>query len=612
MCRRAVATATRSSTALSAGAGHAVTACSLVHLLVERQVAHTPDAIAIVFRDTRMTFAEVDRCANRLAHMLRARGVGRGTLVALYLERSAKAVVALLGVLKAGGAYLPLDVSFPPDRIAAIAAAAGVALVLAGPAHAAGLPNALSLDLDLTAQPDTAPAPCNAPEDLALVLYTSGSTGLSKGVEITHANLVNNVLSWEETHQLSAMSVMAQTAFFAFAVFQSDVFRALSLGLTLAICPREALLSPSLLLELMRRERVEFLEIVPSLLRTLLAHAREHGRRLDLLRGLVVSADRWYVREHREVAQLLSPDARLSHVYGLSETTFDSTWFEGPMDTLSPNELTPIGQPFPNVRAYVLDDALRPVPAGIEGELCIGGAGVARGYRNQADLTAERFVSNPFLAGDRLYRTGDLARLLPDGAIALLGRRDQQVKVRGFRVELGEVEAAVEAHPDICQAVVQPYQPAPDQIRLVAYYVGARAGDPTELRKFVAAKLPEFMVPTAFVAIPALPLTPNGKVDRRALPNPEALPQPASASTGGDHRAIVAKIVQSALGVSVLSETESLADRGLDSFGMTAILAGIEDAFGFAVEEGDIIPELFESVADLTRYVSRRLSEAIP
>lgn len=296
------------------------------HLLVERQVARMPDAIAIVFRNTRLTFAELDRRANRLAHMLRARGVGRETLVALYLERSADAVVALLGVLKAGGAYLPLDASFPPGRVGAIAADAGAVVILTAPAQAAMLPNALPLDLDLTAQLDTSPMPCNAPDDLALVLYTSGSSGAPKGVEITHGNLVNNVLLWEETHRVSAMGALAQISFFSFAVFQSDVFRALGLGLTLVICPREALLSPSLLLELMRRERVGFLEIVPSLMRTLLAHAQEHGKRLDFLRGLVVGADRWYVREHREVAQLLAPDARFSHVYGLSETTFDSTW----------------------------------------------------------------------------------------------------------------------------------------------------------------------------------------------------------------------------------------------------------------------------------------------
>lgn len=282
----------------------------------------------------------------------------------------------------------------------------------------------------------------------------------------------------------------------------------------------------------------------------------------------------------------------------------------GPIDALSPNELAPIGRPFPKVQAYVLDDALRPVPVGVEGELCIGGAGVARGYRNLPHLTAERFVPSPFIPGDRLYRTGDLARVLSEGTIALLGRRDQQVKVRGFRVELGEIEAAVAAHPDICQAVVQPYEPAPNQVRLIAYYVAVRPCDPAALRDFVAAKLPDFMVPVAFISIAALPLTPTGKVDRRALPRPEAPAAPAPAFASRDPETVVALIVRDALGAAALSPTESLPARGLDSLGMSSILVGIEDAFGIAVEGADINPKLFESVASLTRYVWRRQAEA--
>jgi len=583
-----------------------------IHELVARQVALKPDAVAVIYRNTRLTFAELDLRANRVAHGLRAVGVGRGTVVVLYMQRSADAVAALLGVLKAGGAYLPLDASFPPERVAAIAADAGAAMVLAGSSQAGALPKSLLVVSYFADQPDDAPPCCNTPDDLALVLYTSGSTGEPRGVEITHANLFNNLLGWEQTHAISGMGALAQTAFFAFAVFQSDVFRALCLGITLVICPRETLLSPRALLKLMRCEGTGFLEIVPTLMRTLILYAQQHGEGLDFLRCLVVSADRWYVREHRTVARLLAPNARLINVYGLSETTFDSTWYEGPTDWLSPNELAPIGWTFPNVNAYVLDDALQPVSAGLDGELWIGGAGVARGYRNRPTLTVECFVPSPFVEGDRLFRTGDLARLLRDGTIALLGRRDQLVKIRGFRVELGEIEAALEAHPDIRQVVVQPHETASGKVQLVAYYVAAHCCDPGLLREFVAGKLPDFMVPSAFLPIPALPLTPTGKVDRRALPMPEPVVVSTPLSASRDPETIVAVIVRDAIGDATLSSTESLSERGLDSLGMSAILVGIEDAFGIVTSEGDITPELFESVASLSRYVRRSLAEVTP
>jgi amino acid adenylation domain-containing protein len=580
-----------------------------VHLLIERQAASIPDATAVVFRDIRLSFRELDQRANRLAHWLRSRGVGRETVVALYLERSIDAVVGLLAVLKAGGAYLPLDASFPLARIQAITEEAGTAMILAGPAQAAALPSAYFLDGALTGEPDTAPVSCNQPEDLALVLYTSGSTGTPKGVEITHANLISNIRLWEESHRLSVMGAIAQTAFMSFAVFQSDVFRALSLGLTLVICPPETLLLPGSLLRLLRRERVGFLESVPSLIRLLLHYAQENQQRLEFLREIVISSDRWYVREHRALGQLLAPNARLSHVYGLSETTFDSTWYDGIPAMLSPNDLVPIGHPFPGIRAYILDSALRPISSG-EGELYIGGPGVARGYRNRPDLTDERFIFSPSVPGDRLFRTGDLARLLPDGTILLIGRLDRQLKVRGFRVEIGEVEAALEAHPDVRQTVVGAYETPSSENRLVAFYVARRPCDPMALRGFLATRLPEFMVPTAFIAIPAIPLTPSGKIDRSALIYTDTLRSNNTSRSGGNVATIVTRIVQDVLGLAIISPSEPLGDRGLDSLGMSSILVGIEEEFAFMVAETDITLELFQSVNTLSGYICSRLAES--
>ena len=487
--------------------------------LLARHAADTPERTAIVWRDTRLSFAELERRANRLARILRAHGVKREVLVALYMRRSAPAVVALLAVLKAGGAYLPLDASFPPERVVAICSEARVSLVLAEAVEASALDMAAVPVLDLTAYeaevaaaPDSAPPVCGKPSDLALVIYTSGSTGTPKGVEITQRSLASNVLFWEETQGLSRMGALAQCAFFSFAVFQSDVLRALCLGLTLVICPEDLLLSPRLLIDLMRRERVVFAELVPSLARALTAYCRERAERLDFIRLLVISADRWYVREHAELASLLAPDARLIHVYGLSETTFDTTWFEGQPDQCDPHELMPIGRPFPGMRVHLLDEAMRPVAPGEPGELWVGGLGVARGYRNSPDLTAQRFVPSPFVAGDRLYRTGDLARALPGGELTLLGRQDQQIKVRGFRVEPGEIEAVIETFPGIRQAVVLPGDRSPaGEVRLIAYVAAPCLPDPMALRTFLAARLPEYMLPAVFVPMLALPLTPSGR-----------------------------------------------------------------------------------------------------
>jgi amino acid adenylation domain-containing protein len=584
--------------------------------LLARQATDTPGRTALVCNDARLSFAELERRADRLALILRRHGVGREVLVAIYLRRSATAVVAILAVLKAGGAYLPLDASLPLGRVVAVCVNAGVSLVLAEKDEAAALSAASVPVLDLTAcaadavvAPDFLPPVRGDPDDLGLVIYTSGSTGVPKGVEITRRSLAINVLHWEETHRVSRMGALAQCASFSFAIFQTDVFRALCHGLTLVICPEEVLLSPRLLIDLMRRERVGFAELVPSLIRALMVHCRERGQRLEFLRCLVISADRWYVREHQALARLLAPDARLVHVYGLSETTFDSTWYEGNPNRYSPHELVPIGRPFPGVWVFLLDEAMRPVAPGEPGEVWVGGVGVARGYRNRPDLTAQRFVPHPFAVGDRLYRTGDLGRLLPDGDMALLGRVDQQIEVHGFRIEPGEVETAIEAFPGIRQAVVVAGEPsAAGDVRLIAYISAPAPPDPLSLRTFLAARLPEYMLPAVVVPMAALPLTTSGKIDRHSLPTVRvASPAAATAQPEADLASIVSLIVRAALGVAILSPSECLRHRGLDSMGMLRILLDIEQTFSLSIPQEDIVPELFGSLDSVVRYVATHM-----
>lgn len=597
-----------------------------IHELIEAQVDRTPDAIAVAFKDAQLTYRELNERANRLAHHLRAIGVGPEVLVPIYMDRGPDIVVAILGILKAGAAYVPVDATYPKERLATIVAEAGASIVVShGPLMAHGAPavaHVICLDRDaqtIAGGSSANPSKLASGDNIAFALFTSGSTGTPKGVLVTHSNLVNYQLLWERECALStSISAVCQMTFFSFAVFQGDVVRALCSGKKLVLCPRETLLSPRALHSLMKRERADFAEFVPALLRSLIGYLRASGEKLDFMRVIVVGADRWYLREHHEARLHMGQNTRFIHVYGSSETTLDSTRFERSELTLSGNQPTPIGRPFTNVRAYILDADLQPVPAGEEGELCIGGAGVARGYLNLPELTAEKFRPDPFAQADgaRLFRTGDLAKWLPDGNIAFLGRRDHQVKIRGFRVELGEVESALERHPDVETGLVQAVEREPGVPQLVAYCLPRRPPGTTvptaqELRNHLAATLPEFMLPSHFVLLDSLPLTPSGKINRLALPAPdfgsESTDQSAETSAEDEVERILLRICRHAVGRPELTANDDLLKQGADSMAITGIIAATENAFGVSIEERDVTLELFSSVANLAAYVRAKL-----
>ena len=310
----------------------------------------------------------------------------------------------------------------------------------------------------------------------------------------------------------------------SFDVFSGDLVRALCSGGTLVLAPQEHLFNPADLYRLMRDEGIDCAEFVPAVARDLVKHVVDTGQSLDFMRLMVVGSDSWYASEYAAIRGLCGR-ARVINSYGVSEATIDSTYFESAALELSSDAMVPIGRPFANTEVYVLDAQLGLAPMGVPGELCIGGAGLARGYLNRPALTADRFVPHPFAqrAGERLYRTGDRARFLPDGSIELLGRIDDQVKLRGFRIEVGEIEAVLGRHDTVAQAVVALREDAPGDKRLVAYVVGVpgRVVNAPELRRFVRERLPEYMVPSAIAELDVLPLLPNGKVNRRALPAPE-------------------------------------------------------------------------------------------
>ncbi|MFI1288116.1 amino acid adenylation domain-containing protein [Streptomyces sp. NPDC020792] len=490
--------------------------------LFGRQAAATPDSVAISFDGTELGYARLDAESNRLAHLLVGRGVGPEDVVAVALPRTPRSVVALLAVLKAGAVYLPVDPAYPAERIAFMLADAGPAVLLTEGPAAAGLPGSdvprVLLDdagvrAELAALPDTAPdtGRTASPANAAYMIYTSGSTGTPKGVVVPHEG-IGGFGAIREQFGLDASSRMLQFASSSFDAAIWEVLAPLLVGGVLVMAPAEDLAVGEPLAALLARERVTHANIPPAALAVLPPGALPDGMNV-IVAGEASSPDliaRW------------ADGRRLLNAYGPTEATVCAT-VSAPL-TAGVNP--PIGRPLWNVRVLVLDEALQPVPVGTPGEAYLAGAGLARGYAGRAGLTAERFTADPYgPAGSRMYRTGDLVRRLPDGDLEFVGRADDQVKVRGFRIEPGEIESLLAAHADVAQAAVLAREDEPGERRLVAYVV-AREGRTTPsaaaLREHVAARLPEYMVPSAFVLLPALPLTPNGKIDRRALPAPES------------------------------------------------------------------------------------------
>jgi amino acid adenylation domain-containing protein len=501
---------------------------SCIHELIEAQVDRTPDAVAVVYEGDRLTYGELNTRANRLAHHLRDLGVGPDAGVAICLERSLELMVGLLGVLKAGGAYVPLDPSYPAERLRyMLEDSEAVALLTQG--SLAGLFGELREDMpviDLFAdagswadQPETNPDGASlglCPDHLAYVMYTSGSTGRPKGVMLEHRSVVNRIVWMQEEYAIDPSEALLQKTTVSFDVSVWEFFWPVMVGARLVMARPEGHKDPGYLIETINREEITRVHFVPSMLQLFLDHPDAgtcSGLVLVACSGEALPAplvDRFYQR---------LPEVGLCNWYGPTEGGEVTDW------RCTPEEVEgsiPIGRPISNTRIYILDAQGEPVPVGVTGEIFIGGVALARGYQNLPELTAERFVPDPFSGeeGGRLYRTGDLGRWRPDGAIEFLGRNDFQVKVRGFRIELGEIEAQLGEYPAVRAAAVLAREDTPGDQRLVAYYVGAEPVEVEVLRTHLAERLPEYMIPAAFVHLDALPLTPSGKVDRKALPVP--------------------------------------------------------------------------------------------
>jgi amino acid adenylation domain-containing protein len=491
---------------------------SCIHELIGEQTHRRPEAIALIHADRQLSYGELDERANQLAHHLIAEGVGPDVVVGLCTERSFEMVVGLLGIMKAGGAYLPLDPTYPPERLTLMLRDAGVLMLLTQQGLADQLSGhrvrRLCLDTDwpMIARQSTNPPKNRAlPDNLAYVIYTSGSTGTPKGVMVEHRGLVNVIEAEGEKFSVKAGDRIPQLSRITFDASLGEILICLRAGATLRLLGDDMAASVRELSMLLEKDEIDVLMISPSLLSLLPTNAREH------LRTIVVGGESC---TPLLLNKWVRNGVRLFNAYGPTEATIGSALFEYE----GPDDLLPIGRPIWNTELYVLDAYLQPVPMGVLGELYIGGSGVARGYLGRPSLTGTRFIANPFgPPGSRLYRTGDLARYRSDGNLELYGRTDHQIKIRGHRLELGEIEAMLAAHPRVRQAVVTVQDENSEGKRIAAYAVGSTdaAVDVDELRAYARQHLPDYMLPSSITLLDEFPLTPHGKIDRAALPMQE-------------------------------------------------------------------------------------------
>jgi amino acid adenylation domain-containing protein len=600
--------------------------------LFAAQALRTPDAVAVVFEDRTLTYAALDAHANRLAHRLRDLGVGPDVLVGVCAERSLELVVGLLAVLKAGGAYVPLDPEYPAGRLTDMVSDAALRVVLLQGAAIEALPlhdgvTGILLELDdlsgeklsprTSASSSSAVTSMSAPalddlhaDHLAYMIYTSGSTGKPKGAANTHAGLHNRLAWMQDAYGLTGDDVVLQKTPFSFDVSVWEFFWPLIVGARLVVAAPGAHRDPARLVETIRRERVTTLHFVPSMLQAFIEHVAveetqtEHVQAWASLRRVICSGEALPAELRDRVGKYL-PQVQLENLYGPTEASIDVTRWACAGDQSAE---VPIGRPIWNTQAYVLDGGLEPVPAGVVGELYIAGAGLARGYLNRASLTAERFVADPYgsshgSAGVRMYRTGDLARWRADGVLEFLGRADAQVKLRGFRIEPGEIEAALTARPGVSQAAVIARPDGSGGQRLIGYVVAASGAvlDTAGLRAALS-QLPDYMVPSALVVLERLPLTPNGKLDRRALPEPELGSAHSHRAPRTPQEAILCSLFAEVLGVERVGVDDNFFERGGHSLLATRLISRIRATLNVEVA----IRSLFE--APSVEALAQRLS----
>ena len=584
-----------------------------LHQLFELQAEQYPDAIAVAYEEQQLTYGELNRQANQLAHYLRSLGVGTETLVGICVERSLYTVIGILGILKAGGAYVPLDPSYPQDRIAYSIADSQLGVLLTSERHLSDLPEheARVVCLDrweaIASESDANPDSDVNPDNLAYVIYTSGTTGKPKGVLIEHYNVCRLFSATQHWYNFDSTDVWTMFHSYAFDFSVWELWGALLYGGKLVVVPYLTSRSPDRFYQLLIDERVTVLNQTPSAFAQLMqVDEKSSGDSQLSLRYVIFGGEAlaipslkpWFQRHGDDLPQLVN-------MYGITETTVHVTYRPITIaDTESQSSV--IGCAIPDLEMYLLDEHLQPVQKGILGEIYVAGEGLARGYLNRPELTQERFIDSPFSNG-KLYKTGDLGRYSDSDEIEYLGRIDSQVKIRGFRIELGEIEAVLAQQPKVRQNVVIVREDTPGNKRLVAYVASTESNLTIEdLRDALKQQLPDYMIPSSFVLLEEFPLTSNGKVDRRALPLPEQVVQQEIVAPRNETEEKLAEIWQGVLGIDTVSVTADFFDLGGHSLLAVNLLTEIEKTFKTSVTLETFLSA--STVEDLAKIVSETSS----
>lgn len=581
----------------------------LLHEGFEKQVEKSPDQTALIFEGKSLSYHELNARANVVARHLKANGVAVGSIVAIMMQRSFEMIVGLLSVLKAGGTYLPIDPDYPEDRINYILVDSKASLVLTnGEFHENIMQKVLKLE-DLNSDMISTNLETSAtPGDLSYIIYTSGSTGKPKGVMIEHKSIVNTIQWRRGYYQFDESDTILQLPSVSFDSSVEDIFTALSSASKLVLITEADKLNLKHLEKMIRDHEVTHFLTVPSFYKTLLQDAYKSFRRIKSITIAGESFTSHLVQEHFNKV----PHIRLVNEYGPTENSVCSTVYE--FSKLQTNVM--IGKPINNVTCYVLDQSGTQVPMGEEGELCISGTGLARGYLHHSQLTEEKFVENPFQAGGRMYKTGDLVKVKQDGNLEFLGRIDHQIKIRGFRVELGEIEFWLQSYDKIEDAVVAAREDEYGSHYLCAFYLSEQELDAQDITPFLLQVIPDFMIPKYFVKIDQIPITPNGKTDRDALPVPHtkndilsevnALEVNENSSVELRLMKLISESVTLNAPIEFIQPGEKLKTIGVDSLGYIKLMAKIETEFDIEFDYDDMDQLIHPTILDLITFIKKK------